>query len=86
MAGGQFPAQLTHPMNITIDGVTYNTTNAGRTLTLPVTIPANVSSGWWGVVEIVSGHRDAAACGNAACHDPRECCIPVSQPTSAPFP
>jgi hypothetical protein len=58
-AGGQFPAQLTSPTSVTLGGVTYNTTNNGRTLTLHVTIPADVSPGWWGAVRLWSAHRDA---------------------------
>jgi hypothetical protein len=52
--------KLMSPTTTSIGTHTYNTTNNGRALTLHVTIPADAPSGWWGVAQIWSAHRDAA--------------------------
>jgi hypothetical protein len=57
---GPLAVKLVSPTTTSIGSHVYNTTNNGRMLTLHVTIPAGVSSGWYAVAEIWSAHRDAA--------------------------
>jgi hypothetical protein len=61
MNNARFPAHLVSPTNTSIGSVTHRTTNNGRMLTLHVTIPASVASGWWGVAKIWSSHFDPSS-------------------------
>jgi hypothetical protein len=59
-AGATFPTTLTSSTTQTVGTYTYATTNNAASVTLHVTIPSDVTSGWWGAVQLWSWHVDAA--------------------------
>ena len=58
--GTTFPATASAATLQVAGSHTYPTTNNGKAVTLDVTIPANVPSGWWGAVELWSWHAGAS--------------------------